>query len=78
MSQVINLEDESDRWQWVCPRGHRTWEPTNHHYWCSSCANSYEFDGVFYELRNLTTGELVERDNVRLVTSVGSYEELHG
>ena len=70
---VIELDDEVDRWKWVCPRGHRSWEPTNSHFWCADCARTYDIDGVFYELRNSATGELLERDEVVLVTPAGRY-----
>ncbi|WP_254544134.1 hypothetical protein [Halomarina pelagica] len=75
---TIRLEDETDRWRWVCPVGHRQWEPTNHHFWCASCARSWG-EGVepeFDELRDLATGRLVHRDEIRLLTSVGPYDDV--
>ena len=76
MSEKIRLEDETDRWKWVCPNGHRSWEPTNHHFWCSVCARSYDTDGVFHALRNNATGEVHDRDDVRLITPAGPYSDV--
>jgi hypothetical protein len=71
MSQkmTIQVTDEIDRWKWVCPRGHRQWEPTNHHFWCATCAraNDDEAEPEFDELRNKKTGETVHRDDLRLL-----------
>jgi len=41
--KVVRIEDRMDRWRFTCPRGHRSWEPTNHHFWCQQCAR---LDGV--------------------------------
>lgn len=72
---VIELDDEIDRWKWVCPRGHRSWEPTNHHFWCADCARTYDVDGAFHRLRNAATGELLERDEIVLMTPAGPYRD---
>jgi hypothetical protein len=72
--ETVRIEDESDRWRYVCPRGHRDWEPTNHHFWCASCARAQDADGVFHELRDRANGELYEREDVRLLTPVGPYD----
>lgn len=74
--KVVRIEDRTDRWRFVCPRGHRTWEPTNHHFWCQQCAASDDADGVFYELRDKKTDELRPREEVRLVTPAGPYDDL--
>lgn len=79
---TIDLSDDSDRWQWVCPRGHRSWEPTNYHFWCARCARSWshndDVDPEFDELRNGRTNELVGRDEVRLVYGTDPYEHSEG
>lgn len=75
---TVRLHDESDRWRGVCPRGHRLWEPTNHHFWCQKCARLDGADGVFYELRNRTNGDLVKRDELRLETRAGQFEPTEG
>jgi 5-methylcytosine-specific restriction endonuclease McrA len=76
-TEVIRLDEEVDRWQWVCPNGHRSWEPTNDHFWCQKCAQLKDVDGVFHRLRNKRTDDLYERDEVRLITSAGPYRELY-
>jgi len=77
MSEVVHLEDETDRWKWVCPNGHRNWEPTNAHFWCQTCARTQGLDGEFDELRNKVTGEVHDREDLRLVTPAGPYQDLH-
>ena len=72
--EVVRIEDRQDRWRFVCPRGHRSWEPTNHHFWCQKCAASDDYDGVFQMLRDRKTGAELSRDRVRLVTPVGPYD----
>lgn len=64
----IKLADPADRWRYCCPRGHRSWEPTNHHFWCQQCAQAHGGPGPeFDELRDRKTDELLERDAVELV-----------
>ncbi|WP_425601439.1 hypothetical protein [Halorubrum salinum] len=72
--EVVRIEDRQDRWRYVCPRGHRSWEPTNHHFWCQKCASSDDADGVFYALSDRKTGALLSRERVRLVTPLGPYD----
>lgn len=69
----INLDDATDRWQWACRRGHRSWEPTNNHFWCAQCARTYGVDGVFHQLVNRRTRETFDREDLRLVTDAGPY-----
>jgi hypothetical protein len=82
MSVTINTDDKTDRWQWVCPQGHRTWEPTNFHFWCAECAKSWahndDLNPEFHELRNKRTGETVTRKEIVLVTPAGPYESRGG
>jgi hypothetical protein len=72
--KVVRIENRSDRWRFVCPRGHRSWEPTNHHFWCQKCSRCQGVDGVFHELHDHKTGENFEREHIRLVTAVGPYD----
>jgi len=74
--EKIMLNDKADRWKWVCPNGHRSWEPTNHHFYCASCARAIEenIDSDFYEIENLATGEKRTRDQISLVEQIGSRE----
>ena len=72
--QVVRIEDRHDRWRFVCPRGHRSWEPTNHHFWCAKCARLQDVDGVFHELVDRKTGDEYDRDDVQLLTPAGPYD----
>ncbi|ADQ68468.1 hypothetical protein C499_08592 [Halogeometricum borinquense DSM 11551] len=76
---TIELEDDVDRWRYVCPRGHRDWEPTNNHFWCAACARTYhdDIDPEFQELRDRRDGEPLSRDEVRLMTPAGPYREVY-
>lgn len=76
---TIDLDDEADRWRYVCPRGHRDWEPTNFHFWCSACARSMNrtHDPEFSELTDKKTGRSLARDEVRLKTEAGDYVDLY-
>jgi len=71
---TVEIENRSDRWRFVCPRGHRSWEPTNHHFWCAKCARMEDVDGVFHELRDRKSGHLIERQEVRLLDEVGPFD----
>jgi Fe2+ or Zn2+ uptake regulation protein len=72
--KVVRIEDRTDRWRFTCPRGHRSWEPTNHHFWCQQCARVEGVDGVFYELRDRKSGGCFEREQVRLLVACGPYD----
>lgn len=72
--ETVAIEDELDRWRFTCPRGHRSWEPTNHHFWCASCARVNGVDGVFHELLDRRDGRLLAREDVRLLTEAGPYD----
>jgi hypothetical protein len=70
----IEIENRHDRWRYVCPMGHRSWEPTNHHFWCKLCANHEDDDGTFDALLDRKTDELLQREEVRLLTEAGPYD----
>lgn len=72
--QTVRIENRLDRWRFVCPRGHRSWEPTNHHFWCHKCAAHPDVDGVFYQLLDRKTKKKFERSEVQLLTPVGPYD----
>lgn len=75
---TIDLDDEADRWRFVCPRGHRDWEPTNYHFWCAACARALDdVDPEFEELTDKKTGRSLEREEVLLETAVGTYADLY-
>ena len=71
---TVEIENRHDRWRYVCPVGHRSWEPTNHHFWCKRCAQREDVDATFDELRDRKTDELIGRDSVRLMTPAGPYD----
>jgi len=72
--EEIDLGDETDRWRYTCPHGHREWEPTNHHFWCAGCARSPRKEAVFQTLRDASTGLEYRREEVRLVDHGGPYD----
>lgn len=65
---TIDTTDDSDRWKYVCPKGHRSWVATNFHFWCKLCAEipSDDVDPEFSELKNAETRETYEREDVTL------------
>lgn len=71
MSTVeIDAYDDADRWQWVCPQGHRSWEATNNHFWCKQCADQQQqgadVEPEFSELVNQSTRETFQRDEITI------------
>jgi hypothetical protein len=62
----VTLTDRTDRWRYTCPRGHRSWEPTNSHFWCRQCAHTHDTDPTFHRLRDRKTDQLIERSQIRL------------
>lgn len=78
MVTTIHLDDETDRWRFTCPVGHRNWEATNGHFWCQSCASAHnpEAEPVFHRLHDLSTDQDLERPEVKLVTDAGDYDDL--
>jgi hypothetical protein len=78
MANVVNVDDKTHRWRWTCPAGHRSWEPTNHHFWCKQCSRIPDLDGSFDELHDKQRGETFQRDELKLVTDAGSYVDVYG
>ncbi|QGN05869.1 hypothetical protein Hrd1104_00225 [Halorhabdus sp. CBA1104] len=72
--RTIDLNDETDRWRYTCPNGHRQWEPTNHHFWCASCARQRGQEATFHALHDRKTDQELERIEVRLVDGIGPYD----
>lgn len=55
-----------------CPRGHSSWDRTNSHFWCYSCArHGWDIDPEFEAVvdartgREFTTDELAGRDRAK-------------
>lgn len=76
--EEIRLSNRTDRWRFMCPNGHRSWEPTNNHFWCQQCARSYDDDvePEFDVLHDLKTEEEIHRDE--LVLRQGNTLEIRG
>ena len=75
---VIDLDNTVQRLRYTCPRGHRSWEPTNYHYYCKQCASAHEdVDPAFDELHDQKTGATLARDEVELMTEMGSYKDCY-
>lgn len=63
---TIDTTNPRHRWRYVCPRGHKTWEPTNCHFWCPRCARAWDADGDFDELVDQRDNRTLQREEVRL------------
>ena len=74
MPRNVHLTDRTDRWRYICPRDHRSWEPIDGHFWCASCAQHPDHDGVWRELRDKKMGKMLARDEIRLLTEAGAYD----
>lgn len=70
----IDLDDETDRYRYRCPKGHASWEPTNEHFYCASCAQHHDADSAFEELVDHKTRERLPREQVKLTSEAGDYE----
>jgi len=67
-TNAVTIDSKSLKWRFKCPSGHTSWSPTNHHFWCQSCARAHDPDATpeFYELRDMKTGRKLSRDDVNL------------
>lgn len=75
---VIDLDETVQRLRYTCPRGHRSWEPTNCHFYCKQCASAHDdVDPAFDVLNDAKTGAELERDEVELTTEMGSYKDCY-
>lgn len=64
---ILDTDDELQRWRYRCPRGHTQFQPTNHHWYCVECARRHDdVDPEFTELVDKRTGEVYERDEVKV------------
>jgi hypothetical protein len=77
MGIEVNLDDETDRWRWCCPNGHRNRQATNHHFWCEQCARRHDAAGEFQE-RHDRAERTVGREELTLLTEAGPYREVYG
>ena len=74
--RVIDLDDGVDRRRYRCPKGHTRWEPTNNHFYCSSCGRRGA-DAAFTHLVDHKTREEIPRSQVQLTSDAGDYEDWH-
>lgn len=67
---VIDRTDDHDRYRYVCPNGHTTWDRTNNHIWCPSCADhahhDNDIDPEHYELLDKRTNETIPWEAVTI------------
>ncbi|WP_128478070.1 hypothetical protein [Halorussus pelagicus] len=68
---IVRLNNDTSRWRWACPRGHRNWEATNDHVWCQTCARQ-RGDGHYHRLLDKRSGDLVARAQLVVVDKGGS------
>lgn len=68
---VIDRSKDADRWRYVCPNGHTSWDLTNSHLWCVTCAQAAEHDDEInpehYELLDKSENKLIPWESVELV-----------
>ena len=62
----VKITKKSQKWRYRCPNGHTTWELTNNHMWCRSCANQLDIDPEFWELYDSKSGETIPREGLIL------------
>ena len=63
----LDTDDPIQRWRYRCPRGHTSFEPINHHWYCPECARRHDdVDPEFDELVDKRTGDVYYRDEVRV------------
>jgi len=70
----IELDDDIDRLRYRCPKGHTSWEPTNNHFWCATCARR-DADAAFTHLVDHKTREEIPRSEITLVSEMGEYDD---
>lgn len=60
----IDRSDAIDRFRFVCPAGHTTWERTNSHGWCAQCSKASkqgaDVDPEFYQIWDKKTGDMID------------------
>lgn len=72
MLEIINVDSKHEIWEWTCPRGHRGWEPTNFHFWCSACSRIPDIDPEFQKIRSARDGRELDRGEIELVDKDGN------
>ena len=69
---VIDRRQEADKWRYVCPNGHTSWDRTNSHLWCPACASAADHDDDIdpehYEVLDKSAEKLIPWDCVKVVS----------
>ena len=65
-TEAIDLDDETSRWRFRCPRGHTRWTPSANHFYCKECA-AQDGSGTFQRLWDRQTNERLSRAEVTIV-----------
>ncbi|GAA1280269.1 hypothetical protein GCM10009646_79130 [Streptomyces aureus] len=64
----IDRSDAIDRFRFVCPAGHTTWERCNSHAWCAQCSKASQqgsdVEPEFYEIWDKKTGDMIAYDAI--------------
>lgn len=66
----LEIEDEASAMRLRCPNGHTSIGPTNHHWWCPSCARYGDEDPEYDHAIDAVTGEKLAREDVKVDYSV--------
>ena len=53
-------------WRFTCPNGHRSFDFTNHHFWCHACNRQQGVDPEFWEVQDKKTGRSLGREDVEI------------
>lgn len=63
---TIDKREFVERYRYVCPHEHTSWEWTQNHFWCPACWKSSDEDPKFYYLKDMETGESLHRGQVEV------------
>jgi hypothetical protein len=65
-AQKVIIDSPAAKWRFRCPNGHTSWETTNSHFWCASCASMLDQDPEYWELWDHKLGRPVPRDRIEI------------
>lgn len=67
----IDRTDAVDRYRFVCPAGHTSWDRTNSHGWCETCANAAkqgaDVEPEFWEIYDKREDVLIPYERIDFV-----------
>lgn len=65
--RTIDTDVALERWRYICPNGHTSWEATLNQFWCHKCArNVSKSDGTFEYVTDRKTGDTLRRSEIKL------------